>query len=468
MAGYPLSVLVNVSAEIANITVAELPTPDPRTSEDCLFLDVIVPESIFNAKHDPLTEKAAVLVLIHGGGFTTGDKAGSNLVGAGDPAGLFTQSQANNQTGVIYIAMNYRLGLFGWQSGPTFQQSGTANAGLYDQRLTLEWVQKNIHLFGGDPDRVTVIGESAGGGSILHQITAFGGSRGKAPFQQAILQSPGFLPVPETDKQEATFQRTLSTATSIFGTTIQSVDDLRNLSTTQLQTLNALLVITSSPYGTYTFGPTVDGVIAPALPGVLLSRGQFDSSLKIMVGHNSNEGLLFTNPHSTDYEAYLSLIFPNASNSTKNFILNDLYPRIFDGSRGYTDETGRTALSISEATFACNTRYLDLAFHNQTFSYFFAIPPGIHTQDVAYTYFNGDDSASNGPFPPVISDVAILFQRSLTSFVQTGVPFASGELDFPVYGEEATVWVMNTTGFSTMRDTAANSRCDYWQKALYY
>lgn len=72
----------------------------------------------------------------------------------------------------MFVTINYRLGAFGWLSGPEFQASGgIANAGLHDQRLALEWVQKNIHLFGGDPNRVTIMGSSAGASSVLHQIT---------------------------------------------------------------------------------------------------------------------------------------------------------------------------------------------------------------------------------------------------------------------------------------------------------
>lgn len=100
-----------------------------------------------------------IISRIYGGGYTIGSKSGS-----GDPGGLIRASQADGSSGIIFVAMNYRLGAIGWLAGPTLQAAGgVSNAGLYDQRLAIEWVASNIHLFGGDPNQITLIGESAGG-----------------------------------------------------------------------------------------------------------------------------------------------------------------------------------------------------------------------------------------------------------------------------------------------------------------
>ena len=133
---------------------------DPRTSEDCLFLDVLVPKTAYDNKDQ--SKGAPVLVWVYGGGYTEGDKSQYN------PPGLLYRSEQNGREPVIFVAMNYRLGAFGWLAGPTFQESGDANNGLLDQRAAFEWVQQNIDKFGGDKDRVTIFGESAGGGSVMH------------------------------------------------------------------------------------------------------------------------------------------------------------------------------------------------------------------------------------------------------------------------------------------------------------
>lgn len=150
-----------------NYTNIQVPKPNPRVSEDCLFLDVFVPENIFKKAGECDNRGAPVLVWIYGGGYVEGDKTAS-----GSPSGLLARSEESPSSGgLIYVAMNYRLGAFGFLAGEEVKKDGIANAGLLDQRFALEWVQKYIHLFGGDPDRVTIFGESAGGGSIVHQIT---------------------------------------------------------------------------------------------------------------------------------------------------------------------------------------------------------------------------------------------------------------------------------------------------------
>lgn len=107
----------------------------------------------------------------------------------------------------------------------------------------------------------------------------------------------------------------------------------------------------------------------PALPGVLLSEGKFDKTLDIMLGHNSDEGLLFTDPFVNNQSAYQSIISTllTAPTAVVDFATTVLYPPVFNGSYGYTTQVERTALTVSEVVFTCNTRYLDLAFGNKTY-----------------------------------------------------------------------------------------------------
>lgn len=138
-----------------------------------------------------------------------------------------------------------QLGIFGFLGGPDYvDQGGTPNLGLHDQRFGLRWIQEHISLFGGDPDEVTVMGQSAGGGSILHQITAYGGSQGPSPFKRAVLQSPGFYPITSPEVMNRDFRCLLRHAKC------ESLEELKKLSEKELKVAN-LAIIDTAPYGQF-------------------------------------------------------------------------------------------------------------------------------------------------------------------------------------------------------------------------
>lgn len=307
------------------------------------------------------------------------------------------------------------------------------------------------------------MGESAGAGSILHQITAYGGTRGAAPFQQAIMQSPGWVPVIGEEEQEATLQQFLGILN------VSTVEQARKLPSAKLIAANAYQVATKSQWGQFTYGPVVDGSFVPALPGQLLLRGDFDPNLNIMVGHNADEGLAFTSPDSvksTGLATQMKTLSPNTPKNVSDFVYNVLYPPVYNGSYGYTDSVARTALVISDLIFQCNTDYINRAFYNQTYAYEFSIPPALHGQDVSYTFY--DNKTSSSLLGVTNATVALAMQDYFTSFVQHGVPKSHLAPVFRKHGQYAQLMNIGNNSIQATRDLTNNPRCRFWQTAPYY
>ncbi|KAK5076791.1 hypothetical protein LTR64_005729 [Lithohypha guttulata] len=468
------------AAQAAAATAAPY-QPSPQETEDCLFLDVVVPRPIFdNANSNSMRRKRAsgpgapVLIWIYGGGYVAGSKQQGGIY---NPSGLINASLANGGQGIVYVALNYRLGALGWLSGPSFQgQGGISNAALYDQRLGIEWVKQNIHLFGGDPNQITLIGESAGGGSIMHQITAYGGLR-PVSFQRAIPQSPGWLPVSDQYTQE--------NHTNIFfrNLNVSSLAEARAASSAAVVRAN-LLTVYNANYGSYIFGPTVDGVFVPAQPGLsLLTNISYAKNISVMPGHNTNESPLFAPPYvQTDDQltAYITSTYHTATPQIVNYIVNTLYPAVYNGTYPWRSPIDRTLKLVTESVFSCNTNYLARAYNNQTHNYQFAVPPALHGQDIYSTFYQGQGTnLSQGIYAPV----ANALQTYITNFAMTADPnrpslnSAGGSVPyFPVQGNNATLMMLNYTvtsptsvvpAIGLARDETVNERCTFWQKSLY-
>jgi para-nitrobenzyl esterase len=162
-------------------------------TEDCLYLDIKRPEK---TNDEPLP----VMFWIHGGGNTSGLKD------------LYDFSDMLKKHDVLVVSINYRLGPFGWFTHPSIQdlQSGidkTSNFGTLDIIAALEWVQSNISLFGGDPNNVTIFGESAGGHNVLSLLVA---KQAKGLFHKAISQS-GYT---TTYSKQSAYKQTNESSTS--------------------------------------------------------------------------------------------------------------------------------------------------------------------------------------------------------------------------------------------------------------
>ena len=215
------------------------------------------------------------------------------------------------------------------------------------------------------------------------------------------------------------------------------------MSSASLQELNRFLFRNSQPFGTFTIsnllsrrhrsstnlclGIVPDNDYVPDSTGKLLKQGHFDKTLSVITGHNQDEGSRFVQnseiTNDTYYASYLeSLITPLAEDpDTLAFITRSLYPPVFDGSQGYTNQAQRNNLTVAHAEFVCNTLFMNQAsFFHPTYAYQFSVPPAIHGADLTFTFYDFD------PSPGVNTTVAKIMQYYIARFAQTGQPNAPG------------------------------------------
>ncbi|GAA0986146.1 MULTISPECIES: carboxylesterase/lipase family protein [Streptomyces violaceusniger group] len=233
-------------------------TGGPGTSEDCLYLNVHAPEQRTDR---PLP----VLFWIHGGGF---------MSGGGD---LYDGSLLARTNDIVVVTINYRLGVFGFLDLPGLSERGAGNYGLLDQQAALRWTQRNIAAFGGDPGRVTIAGESAGGQSVC-ALLASPPARGL--FDRAIIQSGG---CPSLTAAQATARGKRYADAAGCRDSVADVSCLRAKRTDEL-------LAAGGDFGGILNGPLpVSGVPElPVTPGLAVRSGRF-TNVPILIGTNRDE-----------------------------------------------------------------------------------------------------------------------------------------------------------------------------------
>jgi para-nitrobenzyl esterase len=246
---------------------------DPvTTNEDCLYLNVWTPAKSAN-------EKLAVLVWIYGGGFTIGGTSMSLYDGMN-----FAKK------GVILVSVAYRLGAFGFMAHPelTREQGGhSGNYGLLDQIAGLQWVKRNIAAFGGDPRRVTIFGESAGGISVSMLSAS---PLAKGLFRGAISESGGnFGPERQTGSEGGENMDSLARAEK-NGTALLA--KLGAASVADARKRSAEEILKNSPPGLGTAWPIFDGYVLLGDQYKLYEKGRYNDTA-VLIGTNSDEGALF-------------------------------------------------------------------------------------------------------------------------------------------------------------------------------
>lgn len=326
--------------------------PNWNISEDCLHLNVFVPSTT------ETNDTKAVMIWIHGGGFTNGQGSlydGSYLALKGD---------------VIVVTINYRIGLLGFLS--TGDESARGNYGLWDQVMAIKWVHDNIHHFGGDKSRVCIFGESAGGFSASLQTLL---PVNKGHFSRSIAESGTALSPSAVaiDTLEVAKRAGVKLNCPTENGTDALVECLRSASAEDI------LKIQDGAYNGFggppdfhsRIGAVVDGELLTDTPIRLLNNNQSDAyqffkSLDILVGSNNAEALMYWQmmSYQSEYNFSISEGIPNdvLCNEVVQIVSRTFYSSNKDVEHALCDLYSRPGASLAESGRSILDVYADMQF----------------------------------------------------------------------------------------------------------
>ncbi|KFY03173.1 hypothetical protein O988_01657 [Pseudogymnoascus sp. VKM F-3808] len=434
-------------------------------SEDCLNLNIARPKGACAGDQLP------VMVYIHGGSFWAGDNHEPTIL----PDGMILESEKNGLP-IIHVALNYRLGFFGFAQSNALESEGSENAGLRDQRLAIEWVRDNIGHFGGDGNKITIFGQSSGGLSIGMQIMAYGGSK-PVPFQQGICQSQALEPG-ITGNFTIDAMRLLVNHVGCNTTDLHSTETVACLRDFDTQTLLSASLDTYIGDIAHNIGdiwlPVVDGDFLPAAPSQLVREHRF-GNVTTMIGWCDDDVTFFTDTAiatPADTRAFISSYVPGVTADNIEHLLS-LYPvSEFAPDPVATDlsaEFFRSARIFRDIIMTCQPMWYGehiAAAGNDVYLYNWnqtILDPvlkaitnetgfgPIHTSEFAYIFGNLSHYDINGyPFNPAPEDYQLRDRgsRSWSTFASVGKPGLKGKdtfqgvrKAFPSGGDEVYVFV---------------------------
>ncbi len=382
---------------------------DPGESEDCLTLNVWAPAAKSKGK-------LPVMVWIFGGGFAGG--------GTSEPR---QDGEHLTRKGVLVVSMNYRLGIFGFfatqELAAEDPHHAAGNYGLMDELAAIQWVRRNIAAFGGDPDNVTIFGESAGSFAVSAQMAS---PLAKGLFAHAIGESGAafasteldFPPLQRFEKQNEDYFHSVLSNSSLAALRAASSDEILRLATQKAP-------------GKPRFGPDIDGYFLPeSIPAIYAAGKQ--SHVPLIAGWNQDESHAKEGLQATAAKEF----GPQADEFLKLYHGND------------DAETRRAADDFAGDNFLVYSTWAWLEAHVKTggspvYRYLFALPsPGdryhpvsagaFHSDEIEYVFGNLD-SRQGATFRPEDYKLSELMQTYWTNFARTGDPNAAAVPHWPAY-----------------------------------